>query len=282
MEHTQSRATTILRLPDELLAPLLQESVHVKHETWRDDDSNPFLKSCNATTARALISTCRRFHRLITPLLYANIQIQCNGARQNEHEAATCHRTRLLHRTLRTNTSLWPHCRRLELDFGASGYGGDPFDRESPVQNLMYIASDCLNWLANTLEICIKGWPQSSLHDCQFQALLLPTRDDLLYLIRLAIENLPRLRHLRLHTFDEAMLDLPTVLTGLSGLKPDRFLQTLDLSGITHAGTNDDWKLLRVREHLIAYCPEEPKQNLSEMDADLFDRPKQAPRRSVY
>jgi hypothetical protein len=258
MEHSQSPGTTILRLPDELLAPLLQESVHVEHETWRDDDSKPFLKSCDATTARALISTCRRFRRLVTPLLYANIQIQCNGV--NDAVLAAVHSTRLLHRTFRTNTSLWPHCRRLEIEFDASGFGDEPFDPESPVQNLIYVASDCLNWLTNTLELRIKGWPQSTVYGYQPRSLLLPTRDDLLYLIRLAIDNLPRLRHLRLHTFRDAMLDLSTVLTGLSGLKPDRFLQTLDLSGITHTGTDDDWKLLRVREHLIACCLEEPKK----------------------
>ncbi|CAH0056889.1 unnamed protein product [Clonostachys solani] len=245
MERIWSPPTTILRLPDELLAPLLQESVHVEHDTWRDDHSKPFLKSCNATTARALISTCRRFHRLVTPLLYANIQIQCNGV--HTWKLATAHRTRLLHRTFRTNTSLWPHCRRLEIEFGASCYGGGPFDRESPVQNLMYIACDCLNWLTNIIELRINCWAQSLVHEGQFQALLFPTRDDLLYLMRSAMDNLPHLRHLGLHTYQEAMIDLPTVHTGLSRLKPDAFLRTLDLSGITHIGTNDDWELLRAQ-----------------------------------
>ncbi|VUC23396.1 unnamed protein product [Clonostachys rosea] len=249
MEQSRIPAPTILRLPDELLAPVLQDSVHVEYETWRDDHSEPFLRSCHPTTARALVSTCRRFYRLVTPLLYANIQIQCNGASDDDGELAEAHRTRLLHRALRTNTSLWPHCRKLEIAFGPKSYTKVPFDRESPVHNLTYVACDCLNWLTNITELCIIGWPQPKvlLDTYTFHILVLPTRDDLLYLFRLAIGNLPRLRHLRLHTYDEAMLALPTLHTGLSGFKLDASLRTLDLSGITHVGTNEDWASIRAQ-----------------------------------
>ncbi|CAG9977423.1 unnamed protein product [Clonostachys byssicola] len=240
----QSPTTAILRLPDELLASVLQESVHVEYKFWRDDDSEPFLKPCDAATARALISTCRRFQRLVTPLLYAHIEVRCNGAGRGEREVANARRTRLLHRTFRTNTSLWMHCRRLEIGFS---YGGKPLDRESPVQNLMYIACDCLNWLTNTIDLRIIALPSGLLEEDGLTTVLLPTGDDLCYLIRLATDNLPHLRHLDLHTCNEAMLALPTVIAGLSGLKPNACLRTLDLSGITHIGTDDDWKLLRAQ-----------------------------------
>ena len=225
----------ILRLPDELLEPILVSSarftpdppLRTRYEDYEDDEEDN-----DYGTPQALPLVCRRFHRLATPHLYADIVIRCNGHEPNE----SVRRTKLLHRTFRESPSLWPHCRTLTIlaDSPWAAPGVPLFNAESPTMNLLYIAVDLVAWLTGATELCIK--------DCHGDHKM----SDILSLVRLAAEHTPGLKHLTLHGRWGSPFDLPLVSDTLSDLGLSACLRTLTISGISYAGNDSDWKRLRV------------------------------------
>jgi hypothetical protein len=112
--------------------------------------------------------------------------------------------------------------------------GAPSFNAESLTMNLLYIAVDLVTWLTGTTKLCIK--------DCLGDHKM----SDILSLVRLAAEHMPGLKHLTLHSRWGSSFDLPLVSDTLSDLGLSACLRTLDISGISYAGADSDWKRLRV------------------------------------
>ncbi|VUC24104.1 unnamed protein product [Clonostachys rosea] len=245
MSKTPSQGAALSSLPDELLAPILRESVKLEYVVVSEHSNVRHPKPCDSPTTTALALTCRRLHRLVTPILYSYLQIQCNGASQDQFSEIWI--TRHLHRTLRENPSLWTHCKRLEIEIGSHRQiSRISFDREGP-HNLFRIAFDFIRWLTNIEELRILGWPHYSDPWSQGHPILAPTRDDYLQLLSLASEHLTSLRQLELFTHSSATLALPVLSTAFGGLETSACFRTLDISGISRFGTRQDWELLKTR-----------------------------------
>ncbi|KAK7224455.1 hypothetical protein V2G26_012458 [Clonostachys chloroleuca] len=242
MSQAQTQGATLSRLPNELLILIVQESVKIEVIPDYKHSKISSFKQRDSPTAAALALTSRHFHQLITPLLYSEIGIQCNGACRNKFKELWI--TRHLHRTFRENPSLRTHCKRLEIEFGSSleTFVVDP----TRGSNLFGIAFDFLKWLTNIEELRIVGWPQYP-YLWGDQSALAPTRGDYLQLLSLASEHLTSLRHLELATHSLATLDLPALSTALGRLDISACLRTLDISGISNFGTVRDWEVLKAR-----------------------------------
>ncbi|CAH0058190.1 unnamed protein product [Clonostachys solani] len=219
--------TTILSLPDELLAPILHASV--PHD-------------CGSRAA-SLALVCRRFHRLITPLLYRDIHILCNGASWAHRDIRS---TKLLHRTFCSNQSLRQHCQSLVIKFGSNWLGSmERHDREDTTPNLGYIAVEFLKWLSNTTELRISF--ASFSNDTRHELSRAPTLPDLSVLYNQVPKSLTHLRLLQISGKQNAPLDLPTLFRGLECLDSSAYLRTLDLTGVSQIGTEQDWKLMKAK-----------------------------------
>lgn len=251
MSQAQSQGATLAWLPNELLIPIVQESVKIKVILDSKNFQLSSFKQCDSSTAAALALTSRHFHHLATPLLYSEIEIQCHGACRDKYKEVWM--TRHLHRTFLENPSLRTHCKRLDIEFGSSRPNLE-MERPSRGTHLFRIAFDFLKWLTNTEELRIAGWPQNpNPLDWENQGLaaLAPTRGDYRQLLDLASEHLTSLRHLELATHCGATLDLPVLHAALVGLDITACLRTLDINGISSFGSMRDWELLKVREHLL-------------------------------
>ncbi|CAG9956513.1 unnamed protein product [Clonostachys rosea f. rosea IK726] len=245
MSQAQSQGATLSWLPNELLIPIVQESVKIRVIPDSRHSKISSFKQLDSPTAAALALTSRYFHQLVTPLLYSEIEIQCNATCQNKFKEIWI--TRHLHRTFRENPSLRTHCKRLGIEFGCSRktFVGD---RPSHGTNLFWIAFDFLKWLPNIEELRLVAWPQYlPLWAYQGLAALGPTRGDYLQVLSLASEHLASLRHLELATRGSATLDLPALSTTLGGLDISACLRILDIRGISSFGTMRDWELLKAR-----------------------------------
>ncbi|CAG9981292.1 unnamed protein product [Clonostachys byssicola] len=244
MSQAQSQGATLAWLPNELLIPIVQESVKIKVTPDSKHSKLSFSKQCDSSTAAALALTNRYFHHLATPLLYSEIEIQCHGACRDKYKEVWM--TRHLNRTFLENPSLRTHCKRLDIEFGSSR---ETFRiGESRGTHLFKIAFDFLEWLTNIEELRIAGWPQYP-HpgDNQGLAALAPTRGDYRQLLDLASEHLTSLRHLELVTHSGVTLDLPVLHAALVGLNISACLRTLDISGMSPFGSRRDWELLKTR-----------------------------------
>lgn len=142
----------INNLPDELLSTILA-AVSAVHHRWYADSGREFLYANGAAAAR----TCRRFHQLAMPHLYAELHItmdcSSDGGRSNNNyvDVTTTPAipvpapTQLLHRSCKRNPALCLLCRRLALHFC------QPVRPEKVASN----AVDFASWFAavRTLEI---------------------------------------------------------------------------------------------------------------------------------
>ncbi|CAG9976192.1 unnamed protein product [Clonostachys byssicola] len=215
--------TTILSLPDELLAPILHASV----------------PRYSAHRAAPLALVCRRFNRIITPLLYRNLQIECNGA-CGPHEYIR--RTKALHRTVRSNQSLRQHCQSLVITFG-SNFSTD-LDGKDTAPNLAYIAIDLVKWLYNTEELYIG---LTSFHDdTWYETFKTSTPSDLSVLYSQAPKSLTRLKLLNIRQ-ENVPMHLPTLFRSLECLDSGACLRILDLTGVSQIGTEQDWKRMKAK-----------------------------------
>jgi hypothetical protein len=104
----------IFRLPDELLATVLElATLNIKSPGWRSCDC---VVLCEYAAIKLLALICRRFNRIVLPLLYRTIRFNtvCQVAPPGKAVKA-------LHSTLQNNTSLWQYCQALSICIGDSG-----------------------------------------------------------------------------------------------------------------------------------------------------------------
>ncbi|CAH0026950.1 unnamed protein product [Clonostachys rhizophaga] len=216
----------ILSLPDELLAPILHDSVP---------------QDC-AHRVAPLALVCRRFHRITTPLLYRDIDIQCNGACGPHRDVR---RTKLLHHTFRSNQSLRQHCQSLVIKFGPNSWDSmEPIDGDDSTPNLAYIAVDFVKWLYNTAELRISL--VSFYDDTWYETFRTSTPSDLSVLYSQAPKSLTRLKHLQIGQ-ENVPMHLPTLFGSLECLDSSACLRILDLTGVSQIGTEQDWKRLKAK-----------------------------------
>lgn len=244
------KMTTILSLPDELLAPILHDSV---------------LHDC-AHRVAPLALVCQCFHRIITPLLYRDIDIQCNGA-SGAHQ--DIRRTKLLHHTFRSKQSLRQHCQSLVIKFGPTSWDSmEPLDGEDTTPNLAYIAVDFVKWLYNTAELRISL--MSFYDDTWYETFRTSMPSDLFVLYSQAPKSLTRLKLLQIDQ-ENAPMHLPTLIGSLECLDNSACLRILDLTGVSQIGTEHDWKRLKVRSNHTSFLPNgESTMSVSERTLIFF------------
>lgn len=230
--------TTILSLPDEVLAPILNASV---------------AHDC-AYRAALLALVCRRFHRIITPLLYRDIHIKCNGACEAHRDAPG---TKLLHDTFRSNQSLRQHCHSLAVEFRSDHSDStELLDGERTAPNVPHMAVDFLKWLSNTAELRIRfvSFYGDDKWDETFRT---STPSDLAVFYNQASKSLTRLKLLQISGHENVPLHLPALFTSLECLDSSASLRTLDLTGVSQIGTEQDWKLMRVRMNYVSFLSDD-------------------------
>lgn len=124
------RGAFILKLPDEILLPVLELAT-----------TNPRLSEehCHCETLldyadlKSLLFTCRRFSRIVLPWLYHTIRFDYPHQMVRPTRAA-----KSLHRSLQENPSLLQHCRVLRIDTNGYLAGTIPAD--------FSIANDFVSW----------------------------------------------------------------------------------------------------------------------------------------
>lgn len=242
----------ILRLPDEILDPLLRIAAKKGTPAPRHRQA-PYVLGTKA----ALPLVCRRFHRLTISRLYADISIHCRDGcvTGDEDWGDQFHlwtRTRLLHRTLRQNPSLWPYCRKLTIDTrlnpGILYKVITPLSvrSESPVSNLLYIAVDFVTWLSGTTCLTI-------IIDPLWNGDPFWKMNDIMKLVRLGSTHMLGLGKLRINHLGSTGISLYYLFYSLYHLGLDASLRELDLCGISKIGNWYDWQVLLVSKRLSSF-----------------------------
>ncbi|CAJ2503402.1 Uu.00g107960.m01.CDS01 [Anthostomella pinea] len=138
-------------------------------------------------SAKTLALVCRRFDRVATPHLYLDLTLHVlSDLTRDVYSLQAIAYTKVLHRTLKKNPALWPFCRNLTCYFD---YLLEPGSRS-------YLPNDIFTWLTavQKLEVgVIRG------------------SDTRLTLARHAIQHMPGLTHLKLHS-DVDGIDLPEIV----------------------------------------------------------------------
>ncbi|KAK4118060.1 hypothetical protein N657DRAFT_442102 [Parathielavia appendiculata] len=172
----------ILQLPDEVLVDILLTAA----EWLKNIDGADFYALY--ADRRVMTLVCRRFHRLATPLLYSQLVVVLERIinRENNPADSEVHRTGhigkalgLLHRTLKSDSSLRSLCRDLVVDMKQAEH------RRRPKQGLFRFF-DLAKWLCGTESLRIHNGFGNGERGLTYSFL------------SLAMENLPRLKRLAL------------------------------------------------------------------------------------
>uniref|UniRef100_A0A8H7N681 Uncharacterized protein n=1 Tax=Bionectria ochroleuca TaxID=29856 RepID=A0A8H7N681_BIOOC len=108
------------------------------------------------------------------------------------------------------------------------------------------MAVDFLKWLSNTAELRIRfvSFYGDDKWDESFRT---STPSDLAVFYNQASKSLTRLKLLQISGHENVPLHLPALFTSLECLDSSASLRTLDLTGVSQIGTEQDWKLMRAR-----------------------------------
>jgi len=224
----------ILGIPDDILVEILRVASHVTPD--RKTPGHELYE-----TAARLALVCRRFNRIATPLLYWQININCQVDSITNWSLLTAAAAKKLHRSLRRQPNLWSYCRRLTIHAAGA-------EHAEPGSNISYIANDFVTWLTAARYLSI--------------SYLSPRNEGAWSLVRTALEHMTNLVALDLQCDGDENIDIGEVVEAF-GDRQHPYLRTLELTGIGKESiSNVAWTKLKVRpHHLILHRPSLPRNS---------------------